>query len=110
MAYKKLDDELSLLYAERESDRSGAAGNNYKLLNWMGSTIDLVELSYALVKAGCFGNATLKDVIETFQFTFQKKLGNYTKKYQEMLSRKKGTTRFLTRLTSDFEKWIEESE
>ncbi len=41
MAYKKLDDELSLLYAERESDRSGAAGNNYKLLNWMGSTIDL---------------------------------------------------------------------
>ena len=70
----------------------GAAGNNYKLLNWMGSTIDLVELSYALVKAGCFGNATLKDVIETFQFTFQKKLGNYTKKYQEMLSRKKGTT------------------
>ena len=110
MAYKKLDDELSLLSAERESDKSGAAGNNYRLLKWTGSTIELVELSYALVKGGYFGSATLKDVIETFQFTFQKKLGNYTKKYQEMLSRKKGTTTFLTKLTSDFEKWIDETE
>jgi len=42
------------------------------------------------MQGGYFGTATLKDVIETFQFKFQKKLGNYTKKYQEMLSRKKG--------------------
>ena len=52
----------------------------------------------------------MKDVIETFQFTIQKKLGNYTKKYQKMLTRKKDTTTFLTKLTSNFEKWIEEIE
>jgi len=79
------------------------------LLKWTDSKTALIELSYALKYAGSFnnGHATVKQITECFEKTFDVELGNTSKALQEILSRKSGYTNFLHKLDTKLVQYIE---
>ncbi len=69
-------------------------------LNWTDSKTGLIELAYALQSAGVFNNgkSDVKQIIDFFQTHFSIELGNTSRTFQEILSRKTGYANFLDRL------------
>jgi RteC protein len=78
-------------------------------LKWTDSKTGLIELSYALKYAGSFNNgqADVKQISEYFEKVFDVELGNTSKAFQEILSRKSGYTNFLRKLDSKLVQYIE---
>jgi hypothetical protein len=111
-AYRRLDEDLSNQFGEKYKETPNASIPTLKPLKWTGSITGLTELAYCLHKGGYINNgeASIKDVVENFQYLFQVNFGNYTRTWQEILCRKKGQTQFISKLLSDFQKWIEESD
>ena len=66
-------------------------------LVWTFPKIALIELIYAFKAAGTFnnGSADLKRIIRYFERIFSVDLGNYSRSYQEIVTRKTGFTIFL---------------
>jgi hypothetical protein len=77
---------------------------------WMLSKIALIELVYALKAVGAFGNAELKTIQRVIEKVFKVDLGNITRSYQDIVSRKAGQTLFLDQLKSGLLAWIERTE
>jgi hypothetical protein len=77
-------------------------------LEWTDSKRGLTELIYSLQEQGSFNNgqADLKTIIRCFEKTFSVELGNTSSTYQQLLSRKKGSSSFLTRLQEKFDERI----
>lgn len=73
-------------------------------LHWTASKVALVELLYAIQASGSFndGKTTLKELITSFENNFQINLGQYSKTYLEIRSRKAiEKTQFLDQLKKD---------
>jgi hypothetical protein len=81
-------------------------------VRWTDSKTALIELCYALHAAGVFnrGNADLKDVIEVIQSAFSIDLGNTSRTFQEILSRKTGYTNCIDKLKAKLLERIDEIE
>ena len=77
-------------------------------LAWTDSKRGLTELIYSLQEQGSFNNGTadLKSFILCFEKTFSVELGNTSSSYQQLLSRKKGSSSFLTKLLEKFQQRI----
>jgi hypothetical protein len=90
-------------YRERLPRKPGA-------LRWTDPSTGLVEVIYAFYAKGSFnnGNATLKDIAEYFEDVFSVNLGNFYRTYQEILCRKNGITRYLSKLTRGLEGFVRE--
>lgn len=71
-------------------------------LNWTGSKVGLIELTYALYQMRCFngGNIELSEVIKFVEKSLDCDLGNFHKTVFEIRNRKQGPTKFL-QLVSD---------
>jgi hypothetical protein len=74
--------------------------DSFDKLEWTFSKVALIELIYALKATGVFndGKADLKTIARYFEKVFCVDLGNITRTYQEIISRKTGQTIFLDQL------------
>lgn len=81
-------------------------------LKWSDSKASMVELIYALHAKGVFndGNASLKEVAEYFQQSFDIDLGNYHRSYLEIRQRKIERTKFLDSLILSLNNRMDESD
>lgn len=79
-------------------------------VTWTDSKTGLIELAYALQAAGSLNNgkATLKQTMDFLQSAFHIELGNASRTFQTILTRKKGDTAFLDRLKKALLKRIED--
>jgi RteC protein len=110
-AYSKLEKEIRFSSNQntritRNDEKSPGADNTG--LEWTDSKRGLTELIYSLQEQGSFNNgqADLKTIIRCFEKTFSVELGNTSSTYQQLLSRKKGSSSFLTRLQEKFDERI----
>jgi hypothetical protein len=81
--------------------KSGTAASvNHSILRWTESKTGLIELAYALKAIGAFndGKADVKQIIEFFETYFSIDLGNTSRMFQSILSRKSGYSNFIDRL------------
>lgn len=80
-----------------------------KPLIWTDSKTGLIELAYSLHAAGSFNNgkADLKKIMDSLQTCYHVDLGNTSRTFQEILSRKKGYVTFLDRLRNALLKKME---
>jgi len=78
-------------------------------LTWSLPKIKLIEIIYALQAAGAFneGKAELKAIVECFEKVFHIVLGNYSRSFQEIMSRKMGYTLFIDELRESLLKKID---
>ncbi|MBN8567257.1 MAG: RteC domain-containing protein [Flavobacteriales bacterium] len=78
-------------------------------LKWTTSKTYLVELIYAFQASGSInnGNATIKEIAETFEKMFNIQLGQYNRTFMEIKARKIEQTKFLNLLQQDLEKKID---
>lgn len=80
-------------------------------LVWYGTKRGLVELIYALVTKECFGEATIKDLADFFQLSFNVDLGDYYGIYKELKERPvKNRAGFLGDLVDGLLKRMEQDE
>ncbi|AYZ12732.1 RteC protein [Chryseobacterium arthrosphaerae] len=85
-----------------EGFSENATGKVLSPLNWTGSKVGLIELTYALYQMRCFngGNIELSEVIKFVEKSLDCDLGNFHKTVFEIRNRKQGPTKFL-QLVSD---------
>jgi RteC protein len=112
-AYSRLEKEIRYTSNENSSDRSlrneeTNPESKSPGLEWTDSKRGLTELIYSLQEQGSFNNgqADLKTIIRCFEKSFSVELGNTSSTYQQLLSRKKGSSTFLTRLQEKFDERI----
>jgi hypothetical protein len=101
IAYQQLRQYFQNAMLEIDAPLKPAAfGPNPVPMTWTDSKTGLIELAYALHAAGVFNNgkADLKQITEYLQGAFNIQLGNTSRTFQEILSRKRGHTHFLDRL------------
>jgi hypothetical protein len=69
-------------------------------LTWVESKAALIELIYALICSGAFGNTTLdtKEIAACFEELFNIDLGDFYRTYHDIKARKAGRTKFLDNL------------
>ena len=85
--------------------------DSFDRLEWTASKVALTELIYALKATGVFnhGNADLKTIARHFEKVFGVDLGNITRTYQEIITRKTSQTIFLDELKQKISELIERS-
>ncbi len=78
-------------------------------LNWTASKTDLIELVYALKVSGAIntGNINTKELVTVFSSLFNIEVSNYYKTYSEIKNRSNERTKFLKKLTEDFQAKLE---
>jgi hypothetical protein len=98
MAYSRLEQELRLNTSENNQEQQNDS-DKPKLI-WTLPKRDLVEIIYAFKGAGAFndGKAELVLIQHSFEKMFGVSLGNISRSFQELMSRKKGHTSFLDQL------------
>ncbi len=111
IAYSRLEKEIRNSPAEnglRGSDESGDKEFAEFNLAWTDTKRGLIELIYSLQEQGSFNNgqADLNSIIRCFEKTFSVELGNTSSSYQQILSRKKGSTSYLNKLVEKYEQRI----
>jgi hypothetical protein len=81
-------------------------------LTWTSHKNFLIELIYALYSFGAFnhGKADIKTIADNIERTFNVKLGNLYRTFQEIRIRKKGQTFFLDQLVKSLQELITEQE
>jgi hypothetical protein len=111
IAYSRLEKEIrnspihnEILNSKGTGDKESSEFN----LAWTDTKRGLIELIYSLQKQGSFNNgqADLNSIVRCFEKTFSVDLGNTSSSYQQILSRKKGSTHFLNKLLEKFEEGI----
>lgn len=78
---------------------------NNQDLHWTASKVDLIEVIYALHYSGAInnGSSNIIDIVSLFEQIFNKKLENCYKKISEIKGRKGRVTKFLDKITWNFE-------
>ena len=96
LAYFRLEHELHLSISDNSPIKT-SANVHYQKLTWTLSKISLVEIIYALKEVNAFndGKADLRTITEYFERVFNISIGNVTRSFQEIMSRKMGYTVFL---------------
>jgi len=79
---------------------------------WTGSKVSLTELMYALHSSGCINNGTaeLKQIADFIENIFEIDLGQYSRVFLEIRSRKMGRTKFIDTLKESLEKRMDETD
>jgi hypothetical protein len=97
LAYSRLEEDIHEL-RQPENDNNNLAAKN-KLV-WTETKIALTELIYSFHQKGVFnkGNADLMTIAVYISNAFSVPLGNVTRTFQDILSRKTGNTLFLDSL------------
>jgi hypothetical protein len=96
IAFSKLEHELKMNVAENNGASSSAKTGKLKL-RWTAKQIDLIELGYGL-KETCSlndGKASLNDIFDFFEESFEIDLGNTSRLFQDIIGRKAGNTIYL---------------
>ena len=111
IAYSRLEKEIRNNPRENELVASTGAGDGSLEefnLAWTDTKRGLIELIYSLQEQGSFNNgqADLNSIIRCFEKTFSVELGNTSSSYQQILSRKKGSTSYLNKLVEKYEQRI----
>ncbi|MBO9205540.1 MULTISPECIES: RteC domain-containing protein, partial [Niastella] len=75
-------------------------------LRWTGHRRDLVEIGYALYLHGDFGDASIKEIMESFEVAFNFELGEYYDHFTDIRQRKNSTI-FLDKLKTHLVRYIE---
>jgi hypothetical protein len=96
LAFSRLEHELHLSISENSQIKTSANVHDQKL-TWTLSKISLVEVIYALKEANAFnhGKADIKTITEYFERIFNVQIGNITRSFQEIMTRKMGYTVFI---------------
>jgi RteC protein len=96
LAYFRLEHELHLSISDNSQIKTSANVHDQKL-TWTLSKISLVEIIYALKEVNAFnhGKADLKTITEYFERIFNIQIGNVSRSFQEIMSRKMGYTVFI---------------
>lgn len=112
IAYEWLTDYLTRALDNLKKNNDAGAGG-YKL-TWTDTTIGLTELIYAFWQKGCFGKATLKQIVKFFEVNCDAKLGNYSRTIQATKHRKRSSGTFPDKLNRSLEaleeKWEEDAD
>jgi len=111
IAYSRLEKEIRNSPRENEMVASAGSGDgSFGEFNlaWTDTKRGLIELIYSLQEQGSFNNgqADLNSIIRCFEKTFSVELGNTSSSYQQILSRKKGSTSYLNKLVEKYEQRI----
>jgi hypothetical protein len=96
LAYTRLEHELHLSVTDTSQTKSSAKVHDQKL-TWTLPKICLVEIIYALKEVNAFnhGKADIKTITENFERMFNVHIGNVSRSFQEIMSRKMGYTVFI---------------
>ena len=81
-------------------------------LSWTAKKVALIELIYALFIDGAFnnGNADLTEIVKAFEIAFQIDLGNFSRTFSEIKSRKMSRIKYLEVLTEKLISKMDESD
>ena len=82
------------------------------ILIWTGKKASLIELIYAIYADGAFnnGNASIKEIVEICQKAFNIDLGNFSRSFSELKTRKKEKIKYLYILIEKLLAKMEEDE
>jgi hypothetical protein len=98
-AYSRLQEELRCFMAEDQEQAQVSMASENKL-EWTAPKMGLVELIYALHEMGVFNNgkAGLGKIMRFIEKIFSVSLGNTSKAFQQLLSRKMSYTSFIDKM------------
>jgi hypothetical protein len=109
LAFTRLEQDLhpvtKTVCNESENPRT-----NPNKLEWTDTKVGLIELIYSLKEQGAFNNgkADLKTIVQYFERIFSIHLGNSSSAFQEILSRKTGSTNYIDKLRDKLRQRIDE--
>ncbi len=109
IAFSRLEHEMKMSLKEN-MDKTSPVILNEDNLSWTGTKASATELIYALKHSSLIdnGNASLKKIIMWFEKTFSIDLGNTSKVFQEIQSRKMDNLSVFDKLKEAFKKAIDE--
>jgi hypothetical protein len=109
IAYSRIEHEMKMSLKEN-TDKAIPAILNEDNLSWTGTKAGATELLYALKRSGFIdnGNASLNKMKKWFEKAFSIDLGNITKKFQDVQSRKMNNNSVFDKLKEAFNKAIDE--
>lgn len=77
-------------------------------LNWTDSKTDLVELIYSIKDSIGEGKVSIKRITASFEYFFNIKIGNVYDIINDISVRKTSRTRYLSKITDNFQKILEQ--
>ncbi|KAA6340380.1 hypothetical protein EZS27_011755 [termite gut metagenome] len=107
-----LDKAISLIETQFEFvNRKQVISSSAKKLKWLGTSVDLVELGYALHAAGIFGNISLKRLFSVLSEVFDIEVKNFSRTCTDIKNRTTGDrTKFLNTLKVNLIRKLEETD
>jgi hypothetical protein len=111
IAHVKLENEMYRLSTIKKLDDPVPLTEEDPLL-WTGSKIGLIEVLNAWRFMGAFdhGKASMKKITRCFEKLFGIDLGNYSKQFQEIMTRKTGIINYLHKMIDALQKAIDDIE
>ena len=106
-AYARLANEIHCISTGKtEEALSVEAG--WKNMKWTGPIAAIVELGYGIKAKGSVngGKATLKDIIQCLAKAFSVNISNYSRTFQEILTRSSGYTIYIDDMRKELVKYI----
>lgn len=95
--------ELLLEFLQRETELLHEPQLHVgKRLVWQASKTAAVELAYALKKMHVFGDASLQDIVDNMEQSWNISLGNYSRTHQQTKFRKSGVASFPEELARNY--------
>jgi hypothetical protein len=109
IAYSRLEHEMKMSLKEN-TDKASSTISNEDDLGWTGTKAGATELLYALKRSGMIdnGNASLNKMKKWFEKAFSIDLGNISKIFQDIQSRKMNNISVFDKLKEAFKKAIDE--
>jgi hypothetical protein len=109
IAYSRLEHEMKMSLKEN-TDKNAPINLNEDNLSWTGTKASATELLYGLKRSGLInnGNVSQKKMTMWFEKTFSIDLGNTSKVFQEIQSRKMDNLSVFDKLKEAFKKAIDE--
>lgn len=109
IAYSRLEHEMKTSLKENQ-DKTSLTSSNEDDLPWTGTKASATELIYALKHSGLIdnGNASLNKMKKWFEKAFSIELGNISKIFQDIQSRKMNNISVFDKLKEAFKKAIDE--
>ncbi|HEV3224010.1 MAG TPA: RteC domain-containing protein [Puia sp.] len=109
IAYSRLENEMKMSLKEN-MDKASPNSSNEDGLPWTGTKASATELLYALKRSGLIdnGNASLNKMKKWFEKAFSIDLGNISKIFQDIQSRKMNNISVFDKLKEGFKNAIDE--
>jgi RteC protein len=109
IAYSRLEHEMKMSLKENQ-DKASPAFSNENYLPWTGTKASATELLYALKRSGLIdnGNASLNKMKRWFEKAFSIDMGNISKVFQDIQSRKMNNISVFDKLKEAFKNAIDE--